>query len=74
MERVENVLSVVSMHANSLIKSGMNDRIKKISNDLGYIYYYDPENGKEMEEINYHALMNMLSYILERLEKLEKGE
>jgi hypothetical protein len=46
---------------------------RNLKSELGYHSYIDMEHGNDIEKIDYEGLINLLSEVLDRLDKLESN-
>ena len=45
---------------------------RNFEQELIHDYYYDMENGDDVESIDYRSLIHILTELMNRIEKLEK--
>ena len=45
---------------------------RNLTQELLYTNYIDMENGDDVESIDYHSLIHILTELMNRIEKLEK--
>ena len=47
---------------------------RNFEKELSYYIYNDPEYGEDIENLDYRALIGIITELCDRIEKLEKGE
>ena len=46
---------------------------RDFSKELYFSHSYDMENGNDMDTICYHSLINIITELVDRIEKLDKA-